>query len=46
MIIITVLGILAGSFAFAMKVEMRLASNSTSESEVAWLGRSGVELAR
>lgn len=46
LIVITVLGILAGSFAYSMKVEMRLAQNSTFESELEWLGRSGVELGR
>jgi type II secretory pathway component PulK/type II secretory pathway component PulJ len=46
LIVIVVLGILAGSFAFAMKVETRLAANAGNESELEWLGRSGVELAR
>lgn len=46
LIVIMVLGVLAGSFAFAMKVESRLAANAANESELEWLGRSGVELAR
>jgi len=46
MIVITALGILAGSFAYAMKVEMKLARNATAEPELQWVGRSGVELAR
>jgi len=46
MIAITVLGILAAGFAFSMKVETKLAQNANSESELIWLGRSGVELAR
>jgi general secretion pathway protein K len=46
MIVITVLGILAGTFAYSMKVESRLAANANSDSELQWLGRSGVELAR
>lgn len=46
LIVIVVLGILAGSFAFAMKVETRLAANAGNEAELEWLGRSGVELAR
>ncbi|MGC8990600.1 MAG: hypothetical protein ACP5MD_10785, partial [Verrucomicrobiia bacterium] len=43
LIVIVVLGILAGSFAFAMKVETRLAANAGNEAELEWLGRSGVE---
>lgn len=46
MIVIAALGILAGSFAFAMKVETRLAGNASNEAELEWLGRSGVELGR
>jgi general secretion pathway protein K len=43
---ITVLSIMAAAFAFSMKVETRLAQNSNSETELIWLGRSGVEYAR
>ena len=46
MIAITVLGILAAGFAYSMKVETKLAQNANSESELIWLGRSGVEYAR
>jgi len=46
MISVTVLGILAMAFAYAMKVETKLAQNANSETELVWLGRSGVELAR
>lgn len=46
MIVIVVLGILAGGFAFSMKVETKLAQNSGFEGDLEWLGRSGVELAR
>jgi general secretion pathway protein K len=46
MVTIFVLAALAGAFALAMKVETKLARNSTSELEMEWLGRSGVELAR
>lgn len=46
MIVIVVLGILAGGFAYSMKVETRLAQNGTFDNELEWLGRSGVELAR
>jgi general secretion pathway protein K len=46
MISITVLTILAAGFAYSMKVETKLAQNANSESELSWLGRSGVERAR
>lgn len=46
MIAVTVLSTLAAAFAFAMKVETKLAQNSNSETELIWLGRSGVEYAR
>ena len=46
MIVIVVLGILAGGFAYSMKVETTLARNSNHDAELEWLGRSGVELAR
>ena len=46
MLIILVLATLAGAFAYSMKIEMTLARNSNHESELEWLGRSGVELAR
>ncbi len=44
--IIFVLAILAGGFAYSMKVESRLAANAHNESELEWMGRSGVELAK
>ncbi|HVV01381.1 MAG TPA: general secretion pathway protein GspK [Verrucomicrobiae bacterium] len=46
MISILVLASLAGGFAIAMKVETTLARNAGSETELEWLGRSGVEYAR
>lgn len=46
MTIIFVLAILAGGFAYSMKVESRLAANANNESELEWMGRSGVELAK
>lgn len=46
MIVITTLGILAGGFASAMRIETKLARNSSFENELEWLGRSGVEFAR
>src|SRR5947207_5270695 len=46
MMVIVVLGMLAADFAFSMKVETKLARNVDAESDLEWLGRSGVELAR
>src|SRR5690348_11814550 len=46
MISILVLALLAGRFAYSMKVETTLARNANSEMELEWLGRSGVEYAR
>ena len=45
MLAITVLSILAAGFAYSMKVETKLAQNANSETELLWLGRSGVERA-
>jgi len=45
MLVIVVLGLLAAGFSYSMKVEMQLAKNADAESELLWLGRSGVELA-
>jgi general secretion pathway protein K len=46
MIVVVVLGILAGGFAYSMKVETALARNASMDTELEWLGRSGIELAR
>lgn len=46
MISITVLAVLAAGFAYSMRVETKLARNSNAETELEWLGRSGVEYAR
>lgn len=46
MISIFVLSMLAAGFAYSMKVETKLARNANNESELEWLGRSGVEYAR
>ena len=40
------LSILAGIFAFRMKVEARLAMNSNNDTEMEWMGRSGAEAAK
>jgi len=46
MVAIFVLSVLAGAFAYSMKVETKLAMNATHETDLQWLGRSGVEYAR
>jgi general secretion pathway protein K len=46
MIAVTVLSVMAALFAFSMKVETRLAQNANSDTELMWLGRSGIEYAR
>lgn len=46
MISIFVLTMLAGGFALSMKVETQLARNANNETELEWLGRSGVEYCR
>jgi len=46
MVSIIVLSVLAGGFAYSMKVETKLAQNTSYETELIWLGRSGVERAR
>jgi general secretion pathway protein K len=46
MLVIVVLGVLAGGFAYSMKVETKLAQNSNFDGDMEWMGRSGLELAR
>ncbi len=46
MISIFVLTILAGGFAYSMKIETRLARNANNEAQLEWLGRSAIEKAR
>jgi general secretion pathway protein K len=46
MIAVFVLAVLAGAFAYSMKVETKLAINAQSETGDVWLGRSGIEVAR
>ncbi|HXR05066.1 MAG TPA: general secretion pathway protein GspK [Verrucomicrobiae bacterium] len=46
LIAILVLSALAAGLAVSLKVETRLAYNANSETQLYWLGRSGVELAR
>lgn len=46
LIAVTVLSLLAGAFAYSMKVETRLAQNANNDEQLLWLGRAGVERAR
>lgn len=46
MLVILVLTVLAGGFAYSVKVETTLARNASHDQDFEWLGRSGVELAR
>lgn len=46
LLVILAFAMLAGGFAYSMRVEMRLAKNSGSQSEMEWAGRSGVEMAK
>ena len=46
MIIVVVFGMLAAGFAYSMKVEIQLARNSNRDTEMEWMGRSGIELAK
>ena len=46
LIAVLVLSAMAAGFALSMKVETRLAYNANSDTQLYWLGRSGVELAR
>jgi len=46
MIAVFVLSALAGAFAYSMKVETKLALNANNQSDLEWIGRSGVEYAR
>jgi general secretion pathway protein K len=45
LLVIVVLGILAGGFAYSMKVEITLARRASFDPEMEWIGRSGVEYA-
>jgi len=45
LIAVTVLTLLAGAFAYAMKVETRLAANTNDDDQFYWIGRGGVDRA-
>lgn len=46
LLVIVVLGILAGAFAYSMKIETTLARHATFSTDLDWAGRSGVEVAK
>jgi type II secretory pathway component PulK len=46
LVAVTVLTMLAGAFAYSMKVESRLAANADNDEQLLWLGRAGMERAR
>ena len=46
MIAVFVLTMLVAAFAYTIKVETKLARNADSETELLWLGRSGVDYCR
>ncbi len=46
MILVMALAVIVGVFAHAIKVETKLTANTRAESDLEWLGRSGVEVAR
>src|ERR1051325_9042803 len=46
MIVVTVLAVMAGEFAYLMKVETKLARNASFEADYEWAGRSGIERAK
>ena len=45
LVAVTVLTLLAAAFAYAMKIEARLAANTSDDEEFYWIGRGGVERA-
>lgn len=45
LVAVTVLSLLAGAFAYSMKVETRLAANTNDDEQFYWIGRGGVERA-
>ncbi len=46
LVAVTVLTMLAGAFAYSMKVESRLAANADNDEQLLWLGRAGIDRAR
>lgn len=46
LVVVTLLTIFAGLFAYSMQIETRLAFNTNNDEQLLWLGRGGVEFAR
>jgi general secretion pathway protein K len=46
LVAVTLLSLLAGALAYAMKVETKLAANATNDEQLLWLARAGAERAR
>jgi len=46
MLLIFAMAVIVTAFAYTMKVEGRLATRTQSESEMEWMGRSGIEMAK
>jgi general secretion pathway protein K len=46
MLMVFAMAVIVGAFAYTMRVEGRLAVRTQSESELEWMGRSGVEMAK
>ena len=46
LVLVLSMAVIAGAFAYAMKIETRLAVNTQSSPELEWLGRSGIEFAK
>jgi len=46
MLVTVMLAILAGGFAYTMRVETKLARNASVDTDMEWLGRSGIDVAR
>ena len=45
LVAVTMLTMLAGAFAYAMKIETRLAANTNDDEQFYWIGRGGVDRA-
>lgn len=46
MLVVFAMSVIVGAFAYTMRVEGRLAVQTQSESDLEWMGRSGVEMAK
>ncbi len=46
MMVVTVLAVLAGGFAYAMRIETTLARNASWDTDLEWMARSGIDVAK